>query len=315
MKDIKFYDFSFKLLRVLPQYAVNLNCGYISANATKEFNGAGSFEIDFIDDETKQIVKNNSDEIFIEWNGFCGVLTGYLFDTRCKIVGLSLNSILHRIVIPQTATQLSGNVEVLARNAISVNASWLTLGTLSGYTNQVQYSTDTYKNADAYIEELLALDNAGYEIMADFENKCFVFKVLPSVETGLILSTNMNTAYDFSESYDNKSKAIGGWYQRATNDDSVWTYITTDNSVSGINKIDVVLSATTEAEALQELQKLKAQSDIDLKTRDIQYRVDYKLGDIVRVQNGGTAVKKRIIGINITQENGYTENPILSEVI
>ena len=315
MKDIKFYDFNFNLLRILPQYAFNLNCGYISANVTKEFNGAGSFEIDFIDEETKQIVKSNPRNIFIEWNGFFGILTGYLFDTKCKITGLSLNSLLHRIVIPQTATQLSGNVEQLARNAISVNGSWLTLGTLSGYTNQVQYSTDTYKTADVYIEELLALDNAGYEISADIANRHFVFKVLSSSETGLILSTNLNTAYDFSESYDNKSKAVGGWYQRATNDDSVWTYITTDNTASGINKIDTVLSATTEAEALQELQQLKEQLDIDLKTRNVKYGTDYKLGDIVRVQNGERAVKKRIIGINITQENGYTENPILSEVI
>ncbi len=315
MKDIKLYDFNFDLLRILPQYAVNLNCGYISANVTKEFNGEGSFEIDFIDEDTKQIIKSNPDNIFIEWNGFYGIVTGYLFDTKCKILGASLNALLHRIVIPQTATQLSGNVEQLARNAISVNASWLTLGDLTGYTNQVQYSTDTYKTADSYIEELLVLDNAGYEISADIENKTFVFGVLPSSETGLILSTNLNTAYDFSESYDNKSKAIGGWYQRATNDDSVWTYITTDNTVSGVNKIDTVLSATTEAEALQELAKLKAQSDVDLKTREINYGTDYKLGDIVRVQNGDTAVRKRVIGINITQENGYTENPILSEVI
>lgn len=315
MKDIKFYDFNFNLLRILPQYAVNLTCGYISANTTEEFNGEGGFEIDFIDEETKQIIKSNPDNIFIEWNGFFGLLTGYLFDTKCKIFGTSLNALLHRIVIPQTATNLSGNVEVLARNAISTNAPWLTLGGLSGHTKQVQYSTDTYKTADIYIKELLELDNAGYKISADFINKRFVFSVLKSIETGLILSTNLNTAYDFSESYDNKSKAVGGWYQRATNDDSVWTYITTDNTVSGVNKIDTVLSATTEAEALQELVKLKAQSDVDLKTRDIKYGADYMVGDIVRVQNGDIAVKKRIIGINITQENGYTENPILSEVI
>ncbi len=315
MIDIKFYDFDFNLLRILPQYAVNLNCGYISANCTGEFNGAGSFEIDLIDSEIKEILKSYADRLFIEWDGFCGVVTGYLFDTRCKITGLSLNSLLHRIVIPQTATQLSGTVEALARNAISVNAGWLALGSVAGYTKQVQYSTDTYKTADAYIEELLELDNAGYEVSADFENKRFVFSVLPSIETGLVLSQNQNTAYDFSESYDNKQVAIGGWYPRTTNEDSVWTYISTDNAVSGINKIDTVLSATTEAEALQELNKLKPHSDIDLKTRGIKYGVDYKLGDIVRVQNGSTAVKKRIIGINITQENGYTENPILSEVM
>ena len=314
MNDIKFYDFDFNLLRVLPQYATNLTCGYISANAQIDYNDLGSFELDFIDEDTKEIVIAHPEGLLVEFSHFQGIITGYLFNTQYKLLGLSLNAILHRIVVPETATTLSGNVETLARSAISSHASWITLGAVAGCSNRIEYSTDTYQTADEYIKNLLDLDNAGYKVTADFENKQFVFEVIKSEEKDLILSSNLQNAYDFAENFDNKNRAIGGWYQRQSDDGSIWTYITTDNTATGINKIDTVLSATTASEAMQELNKLKTEHNVEFKTKGVGFKSDYNLGDIVRVQNNDTATRKRVIGVIISQETGYFETPVLTEL-
>ncbi len=311
--DVYFYDFELNKVYELPAFGVDK--GYISVNATMEFCDSGSVEIVFIDEKLKALVKEYEDNLIIVWRDFQGFLTGHIFEDTCRLFGMSLNGLLHRIVIPKTVTTLSGDVETLARSAISANADWLTLGSQKGFLNQVKYSTDKYKTADVYITELLKLDNAGYKVSADVLNKQFVFEVLKSEETELLLSTNNLNAYAFSESYSNKPKAFGGWYEQEQSDgEPVWTYISLDNTLSGINKIDTILSAKNEDEALQELASLKAELTIDLKTRKITHGTDYHIGDIVRVQNNDTATKKRITGINMSKENGYIENPILSEV-
>lgn len=312
--DIYFYDFDLNLVYILPSFGTDK--GYISMNVQKDFNDFGSLEIVFIDSKLKSIIKEHKDNLIVTWKGFQGFLTGHQFDRMCRAMGMSLNGLLHRIVIPKTVTVLNGTVEALARSAISSNATWLSLGDEKGFETSVDYSTDTYKTADRYIPELLALDNAGFEIYADIPNKEFIFRVLKSQELELMFSTNNLNAYDFVENYSNKKVAYGGWYEKEQSDgsDPVWTYITTDETLTGINVIDTVLSSKNEDEALQELKSRAAELEIDLKTKKVQYGVDYNLGDIVRVQNDDVATKKKVIGIIMSKEKGFTENPILSEV-
>lgn len=312
--DIYFYDFNLDKLYELPNFGVNK--GYISVNVTFEFNDAGSLEFVFIDEKLQEIIKQHENALIVVWRDFHGFMTSYQFDNRCRVTGMSLNGLLHRIVIPQTVTTLSGDVETLARAAIADNAPWLTLGSEKYFETEVKYSTDTYKTADEYIRELLKLDNAGYRVYADFAKKKFMFEVLKSEERELMLSTNNRNAYDFTETYINKGLAYGGWYKQEQADDTdpVWTYITLDDTLSGVELIDTVLSATNEDEAMQELKAKSAKREIDLKTQKLTRGVDYNIGDIVRVQNGGTATKKRVTGFNMSKEKGFIENPILSEV-
>ncbi len=313
MKDVTFYTLDFEKLYILPQYTVDK--GYISANVQKDFNGVGSFEILFADEKLKNIIKQYRENLMFEWNGVQGLLCAYRDDAGgFRITGETLNGLLKRVVIPSTATTLNSDVETLARSAIRSAASWLKLGDAKGFEKAVSYSTDTYKTADVYISDLLKLDNAGYEIKADFVNKRFVFEVLKSNQSDLLLSTNNLNAYDFIETYINRTIAYGGYYPKEQDDATVWTYITLNKELSGVYKKDVVLSAKTEKEALQELKSMVADTETEMKTRKIAYGVDYVLGDVVRVQNNDTAVRKRITSIVMSQENGYIENPIFSEV-
>ena len=313
MRDITFYDLNFNRLYILPQFAINR--GYISAYVQKDFNGVGSLEIVFVDDELFKIVTQYRDNLMIEWNGFWGILSAYRYEPKgVRLTGESLNGLLKRIVIPSTTTTLTGNVEEIAFSALGAAAPWLIQGESKGFEKDVNYSADTYKSADVYIGDLLKLDNAGYEIKPDFEGKQFVFEVLKSNESDLLLSTNNKNAYDFSEVYINRNIAYGGWYPKKVDNATSWEYITLDNSLTGVFKKDTVLKSKTEAEAIQELKEMVADAETELKTRGITYGTDYVLGDVVRVQNNDVASKKRITSVIMSQENGYIENPIFSEV-
>lgn len=316
--DIRFYDFNFNLLRILPSFAVE--SGYISINTQQDFNNSGSLEIVFNDDELKRIIEENKDQILVVWKNFQGFVTCYRWDSEYRVTGMHLNGLLHRAVIPKTITELTGDVETLAFSAISKNIPWLTLGDTKGFSNSVGYSTEKYMSADDYIQELLQLDNAGYVITADIENKQFVFQCIKPKENLLMLSEGNLNAYDFEITYSNKEMAFGGWYQKeqpeksdGTKPDPIWTYISLDTTKSGVFKIDCVLSSTTETDALNELKSKKSTYDILLQTHGIRYNVDYCIGDILRVQKGGLTANKLVSGISMWSDRGYGEEPVLTE--
>ena len=307
MNDIYFYDLDFNLLYILPNFGVDR--GYISVNTKEEFNGSGSVEIVFIDDELKAIVRQYRDDLMVVWKDFRGFITSYQFNKQCRLTGMSLNGLLHRSVIPQTVTELTGDVETLARSALA-NVPWLTLGEITGFTNIVKYSTDTYLTADTYIQELLVKDGAGYDIAADFENKNFIFTVLKAAENPLVISEGNLNAYNPVETYINKELAYGGWYKDSEEE---WHYLNPDEK-TGIYKIDTVLSSETEEEALEELKDFKAKSELTVETKTLKHGEDYKLGDIVRVQHDGLTVQKKITAFEMWADKGSGEQPILEEV-
>lgn len=307
MNDIYFYDLDFNLLYILPNFGVDR--GYISVNTKEEFNGSGSVEIVFIDDELKAIVRQYRDDLMVVWKDFRGFITSYQFNKQCRLTGMSLNGLLHRSVIPQTVTELTGDVETLARSALA-NVPWLTLGEITGFTNIVKYSTDTYLTADTYIQELLVKDGAGYDIAADFEDKTFIFTVLKASENSLVISEGNLNAYNPVETYINKELAYGGWYKDSEEE---WHYLNPDEK-TGIYKIDTVLSSETEEEALEEMKDFKARSELTVETKTLKHGEDYKLGDIVRVQHDGLTVQKKITAFEMWADKGSGEQPILEEV-
>lgn len=310
-KDIRFYSLGLDLLYVLPSFS--LETGYISFNATRNFRGAGSVEIVFLDDELKDIVEENKDGIVVEFNGFQGYITSFKWDKQCRLTGVSLSGLLHRAVVSKTVAELNDNVENIAMAAIHKEMAWLKKGALKGFGKQVYYSTSKYELADTYIENLLSLDNAGYKITADFDTKEYTFECIKPKNIDLILSENNLNAYDFDTSYINKEKAMGGWYEQEDDGEKVWNYITTDSSLNGVERMDCVLTKNTHTEAMNELLSKVAKYKISTKTRNIEFGVDYNLGDIVRVQIGDKTAYKIVDGVDIWQEKGYGEQPILKD--
>ena len=309
--DIRFYDFDFNLLAILPQNSKKI--GYTSLNYSIDYNDIGSFELEFVSDKIKTIVEKNKDNLFVATDRFQGYLTGYIFNKTYRLYGKHLNGLLHKNVVPVTEKQTS-DVETIARSVISSNFDFLTLGDKLGFENKIEFETDRYIRGEVFMTELLKRDNAGYNIRADFSNKKLIFELIKPKEIRLMLSENNLNAYDFETVYDNKPQAFGGWYsEKQQEGDNIWKYITLENK-SGIYIENSVLNANNEADAIIELKKKKSTFDITAKTRKIKWGEDYQLGNIVRVQKDDETVKKIVSSINVSKEAEFIETPTLTEV-
>ena len=245
--DIRFYDLKFNLLYILPSNSGEN--GYISCNVTHEFNGNGKFEIVFVDKELEGVVKAYKDDLMIVWDGFQGFLTGYQFDdAQNTLFGQHLNGLLARRVIRVNNEVFNSDVESIARGFITKYYDFLTLGATTGFSNIVQFAPESYKTGNEVIPALLEKDSAGFLITADITNKKYVFTVLKSSNNDLILSENNLNAYEFSESYDNKTLVTAGWYKQKTENSEgeiteTWTCYNADESKGGIYKKEILLSA------------------------------------------------------------------------
>lgn len=307
-EDIFFYDFAFNLIYILPAYAAA--GGYISVNCDKDFNGNGSLEIVFYDEELKRIIKGNPTEIFLKWGSFEGFITSYEFsEQQHRIMGMALNGLIHRAVIP-TVLSVTNTVENIARGIITNNIPWLTLADRVGFTRNVTYSTDTYKPCDELFQDLFDTDGGGYEITADIKNKAFVFNAKKIKQNELILSAGNLNAYNFVSDFNGKEIAYNGWYKDSSD---IWHKLT-EQSKSGIYDISCVLSADNNADALKELKAKKAEKGITADIKSLKYGVDYEVGDIVRLQNDGTTQTKLISSVNIHQDDGYGATPTFKDL-
>lgn len=317
-KDIRFYDFQFNLLYILAPFSKDT--GYRSINAEKNLNGSGALEIVFSDPELKKIVEEYKDTLLVSWRGFWGFITSWRWDKDLRLCGMHLNGLLHRSVIPPTNGEITGDIKTLLKDAIEINIPWLEWEETGEKEYNITYKQDSYTLADGYIEGMLDLSGTGYEITADVKNKSFKFHHIEKRENPLMLSQSNLNAYDFETTYINKELAFGGWYkeeqeedQEGNKPDAIWKYISTDSSKEGIYKIDCVLSATTFNDAQNELLKKRVKYEVLAKTKDIEYGKDYAIGDVIRVQDEGVSLKKLVSGVRIWDENGYGEEPILTD--
>lgn len=308
MEDIRFYNFDFELLYILPPHSSG--GGYMSIEMTIDLNGTGSLELVCFDAELGQIIETYRDEVLVEWRGVWGYITGYRNESaKMHIFGVGLNGLLHRAVIP-TQSEQTNDIETLARNAISQYVEWLNLGTVQGFTTKKPHKTDKYMYADEYIKTLMDEEQAGYRITANSQNKTFVFECIKPKEIPLLLSESALNAYDFVYTYDNKETATGGWYNKKIDgSDPVWTYIG-DTTVTGIHRIDTILDVDNADKAATELAQRRADIDITASVKDVYYKQDYNVGDIVRImRNNGETLKKLINRVDLGQGKSYSEEP------
>lgn len=107
----------------------------------------------------------------------------------------------------------------------------------------------------------------------------------------------------------------GAW-QKTTNISNITTYISADQTKTGIYKWDEILGGETEDEAQISLSKKRFDQSIRLKTRKLRFGTDYCLGDILRVQmvEGGfrQSVQQKVMGVDLWFEhNNVGERPQL----
>lgn len=327
----------------MPQWSYSI--GYTSCNVQQDFNGNGSFEIVFHDAELKQLVAEQKNELlFVKWGRFAGFLTGHQWsDSECHLYGMHINGLLKNFVVPADENEEEVNAEELVLNTVRIvneDAEWLGISEKNGWNEKVSFPKSNYTPLDVWLQELLEQLGWGYDIAVDFAGKRFVFSLQKPTENNLILSLNNLNAHAFVETFDNKTYANGGWYavdvereQEQLGEDGFpmkdesgdvimetvtvkeWRYITNGEPLSGMLRRDVVLSATTDAEAENELKTFRNTDDMTAETENIKLGVDYKIGDVVRIQNAeGVTIRRLVSGVNWWQEQSYNEKPIMTEV-
>lgn len=306
IQDIRFYDLDFNLLYILPPCRNNI--GYVSINTTQEYNDSGDLEIVFSDEKLKAVIEEYRDNLMVIWSDFQGFLTSYRWtDKECRLFGMHLNGLLHRAVIGVTA-ESTATVKAIADKALGT-IGWLSQKYTDAVPASVTYGTKKPERADDFLQNLFKAGNCGYSISADIPNKQYVFTIFARNNNPLMLSVANLNAYGIEITYINKELAHTGWYK--VND--TWQSVSDGSGKSDIHNIATVLDAETSAEATNELKECKAKYEVVATTRNVSCGIDYNIGDIVRVQSGSITKRQLVAGIKRWQENGYGEQPILTD--
>ncbi len=309
--DIRFYDFQFNLLYILPPSK------YTAVNASIQFADTGTIEITFFDSDLKRIVVSHGDDLLMIWNDFQGYITSYMFtETVNKIFGKHLNGLLQRAVIPSFEETESRKAGYILNQYVISQIPWLEpQAGLNNIGNAIDaYSVEKYSQADKIVQEITEQAKSGYLIKADIPNKKFIFNYLDRTENNLMLSVGNLNIYEPELKYQNADLAFGGWYEKKNDDDTTaWTYIS-NAAKTGVYKIDVVLSADNEPDAKKELNEHIAEYEINAKTKTLFHSVDYNIGDVIRIQIDGVTEKRLISGVNLWNEQSYGEEPTLTEI-
>ena len=314
--DIYFYDLNFNLLRIVP------STRYKSIIAQQDYCGTGSLDIIFFDSETGDILEDNIDNgILVIWRKFQGILTSFLRDDdEYRAVGEHLNGIVRRLTTATgeyTGTSIMWTV--LTKGLIYNHPSptvgairWLSVKDNADITDKIKYNFDKRLPGDEYVKTALDLIKGGYNVTADFKQQKHSLYYFKHAEHNLVLSKNNLNVSSLSITCNNKDKIDGGWYCDADNQNH-WEHLPTYKFDAAVTYRDTILSATNSTDAKAELAKLRQKYEITLTTKNLDYGTDYKIGDIVRLQDRGKTFKMVINSVKMWEENGYGEEPTVTK--
>lgn len=308
-------DFSDKF--ILP--ATSKEVGYVSMNAKIEFCDSGSCEMVFCCKQLENFMRAHPEGLFIIWGNFQGYITDWQFKKDGKrLFGSHLNSIIHKAVFPPQNLSKDDRVEVVMEKLVGEHIPWLNFVKTKETYGAVEFSNDVYTYADNFVKEYFTVAKLGYKIY--IQNKKLYFEILKPTSNSLMLSENNLNIYEIQEDFSNKSTAFGGWYKKREEDDGTkledeqWLYIESAESREGIYKQDAILSASSPQKAKEELEALVDEYAVALKSRNIRYGDDYCIGDIVRLQQEKSTIRKQITAIELWLEGStYHEEPQLAD--
>ena len=314
--DIYFYDLNFNLLRILP------STRYKSIIAQQDFCGTGSLDIIFFDSETGDILEDNIDNgILVIWRKFQGILTSFLRDDdEYRAVGEHLNGIVRRLTTDTEEYTGNFTMQTVLNDGLIYNhpsptvdaIGWLSVKNNAEITDKIKYNFDKRLPGDEYVKTALDLINGGYNVTADFKQQKYYLYYFKHAENNLVLSKNNLNVSSLSITCNNKDKIDGGWYCDADHQNH-WEHLPAYKFDAAVTYRDTVLSATTRTEAEKELKQLRQKYEITLTTKNLDYGTDYKIGDIVRLQDRGKTFKMVINSVKMWEENGYGEEPTVTK--
>ena len=290
---------------------------YKSIIAQQDFCGTGSLDIIFFDSETGDILEDNIDNgILVIWRKFQGILTSFLRDDdEYRAVGEHLNGIVKRLTAEPYTPDDKNSIWTALQNPLFNKTpgepNWIRQVNDSGDTGTYTFDIDKRTTGDEYVKTVLENINGGYNVVADFKAQKYYMHYFKHTQNNLVLSKNNLNVSSLSITCNNKNKIDGGWYLDKSSGN--WHHLPQYNYTANVTYRDTVLSATNSTDAKAELAKLRQKYEITLTTKNLDYGTDYKIGDIVRLQDRGKTFKMVINSVKMWEENGYGEEPTVTK--
>ena len=339
MRDIRIYDFNFNLLTIMSDI--------ISSSWTIKYNNIGTYEGHFrLNDKISDILLSNSHIILTEGENQA-VCTGKIADNELLICGRTLNWLLRKRVLPPFKTkEIFGDDFqspktildfLLTRSYLSPpktddNGFYIEGSiddrktvpnfTLSSYTHSEKLNRHFWRNnansVDEIVHDLCDIMGTGHRLYFNTQNKTWDFEILKGDTKNLILSEKHLNFFDVSYTEDIENYATAGWYSNGldSEEENVWKYIENESEDRGILYWEAVLGGIGESEARSSLMSKSKDINIQGRVRNLNFRVDYNLGDclniLVTFGNFKKIFQYKVIGVNIWQnESGNGQEPIL----
>ncbi|MDY3928591.1 MAG: hypothetical protein SOZ34_04415 [Clostridia bacterium] len=340
MTDIRIYDFEFNLLCIMSNV--------VSSQWHILYNDIGTYEGHFrINDNVSNIILTNKYIVLTQGDNQA-ICTGKIVSDELIVCGRTVNWILSRRVRPPFKTR-----EIFGETYTDPETILLYC-LKKGFTEPPQTDENGLELSDT-VDKDRKIDNfvlpqaigaqqltnhfwritaheisklviqlcekldRGHEVVFDIKNHQWVFNFLYSKVNEILISKESKTACDVSYTEDLLNFSDNGWYSEynsESEDQSTWHLLKKGNT-KGIYAWDSVLNASGQSEAEDELQKRRFTQTIEAKLRNLSFRKDYNLGDIIPVYVKFGSFEKmskyKITGVNIkiTPTDSY-EEPILT---
>ena len=358
MIEVRFFDFDFNRMGEFPRF--------LSLNFEKNFCGYGTAEIHFSITEygVLEILEKNPYLIF-EAGENTAIVTGWRIGDDITVFGRTPEWLLTKRGVAEFSYENESAEAIAVKLLKSAAGDFVEIAGFEDAGEKISYSTDEVRVLHDVISQIMGQNNLGFALEPDFINKKFVFRVLSSCESTVLLSEANRTAYDtvfvtdileltsgsgwnkcrfvdmggwnaaknsptlsngktgnyfkiykITESNSNRfnlncvkgeylycDNVEGNWKTSDERPDAAWRYIENPEA-EGAKKWDAVLNGTKTAdEATNEILGMTKTETSELGTRNLEYGVDYRLGDIVRIQvefgQFRRTLKKRINSVNI----------------
>ena len=341
MTDIRIYDFEFNLLCIMSDV--------VSSQWHILYNGIGTYEGHFrLNDYISNIILSNRYIVLTQGDNQA-ICTGKIVSNELTVCGRTVNWILSKRVRPPFKTK-----EIFGDNYTDPETI-LFYCLKKGFTqppqtdengNELSDTIDETRKVSNFIlpdpigaqqltshfwritahsiadlvNDLCEKLDRGHEVLFDINTHCWKFNFIYPKTNNILISKESKTAYDLSYTEDLLSFSDNGWYteydSESEYEQNTWHLLKNGNT-SGIYSWDSILDASGKSEAEDALFKKKFTQTIEAKLRNLSFRKDYNLGDIIPVYakfgNFEKMDKYKITGVNIkiTPTDSY-EEPILT---
>ncbi len=290
MRDIRFYDLNFNLNLIEPSF--------LSVSFCEKFRDVGSFEIHLPKDSAAAELTLPCMAVI---GDFCGIVTGLRISQDIAVFGKTLDFLLSkRICKPQSFKEKSA-AEIVKSLTDACICDFAVLEEFEDFSVDEDFIISSPTPLCNVIARICGEN--GYSLCADFENKKFVFKILPMRSNPIRLSADTATAGNIVRSVNYSGYAGWGWFGDV---------LISSDTAEGAYRWETVLSGETEGEAKEKLAAQKPVSSISAELQNLIYGKDYFAGDIFTFDGGGRAV---LTEMHVDcDENGEKFTPTFEEV-